>query len=33
MSHGIVTAAFDNSVKGFEMDPTGQWSLFKVSRE
>jgi peptide/nickel transport system substrate-binding protein len=33
MNHGIVTAALDNSVKGFEMDPTGQWSLFKVHRE
>jgi peptide/nickel transport system substrate-binding protein len=33
MNHGIVTAAVDKSVKGFEMDPTGQWSLYNVYRE
>lgn len=33
MSHGLVTAALDKSVKGFEMDPTGQWSLYNVHRE
>jgi peptide/nickel transport system substrate-binding protein len=33
MSHGIVTAAFDKSVKGFNIDPTGQWSLYSVHRE
>lgn len=33
MNHGAVTAAVDKSVKGFEIDPTGQWSLYKVTRE
>lgn len=33
MEHGMATAAVDKSVKGFEMDPTGQWSLYKVYRE
>jgi peptide/nickel transport system substrate-binding protein len=33
MSHGLVAAAIDKSVKGFTVDPTGQWSLYKVHRE
>jgi peptide/nickel transport system substrate-binding protein len=31
--HGISSAAYDKSVKGFQMEPTGQWSLYGVSRE
>jgi peptide/nickel transport system substrate-binding protein len=31
--HGIASAAYDKSVKGFKMEPTGQWSLYSVHRE
>jgi peptide/nickel transport system substrate-binding protein len=33
MNHGVVTTATDQSVKGLEIDATGQWSLYKVYRE
>ncbi|MEC5188103.1 peptide/nickel transport system substrate-binding protein [Geobacillus thermodenitrificans] len=33
MNHGVVTAVVDQSVKGLEIDPTGQWSLYHVHRE
>lgn len=33
MHHGIVTVAYDKSVKGLQVDPTGQWSLYNVHRE
>lgn len=33
MQHGTVTAAYDESVKGLVVDPTGQWLLYNVSRE
>jgi peptide/nickel transport system substrate-binding protein len=33
MNHGIVAGALDQSVKGLELDPTGQWSLYTVHRE
>lgn len=33
MSHGMATGAIDKSVKGFQIDPTGQWSLYNVYRE
>ncbi|WP_088041401.1 glutathione ABC transporter substrate-binding protein [Bacillus sp. EAC] len=33
MNQGVVTSAVDTSVKGIEIDPTGQWSLYNVHRE
>lgn len=33
MHHGVVTAAYDESVEGLTVDPTGQWSLYGVSRK
>ncbi len=32
MNHGIVTAAYDASMEGLIVDPTGKWSLYPVSR-
>ncbi|ASK62156.1 glutathione ABC transporter substrate-binding protein [Virgibacillus phasianinus] len=33
MEHGSVTAAYDKSVNGLVVDPTGKWSLYNVSRK
>ncbi|WP_430790356.1 ABC transporter substrate-binding protein [Virgibacillus flavescens] len=33
MEHGTVTAAYDKSVEGLVVDPTGKWSLYDVSRK
>ncbi|MED1202746.1 glutathione ABC transporter substrate-binding protein [Heyndrickxia acidicola] len=33
MNHAMVSAAVDKSVKGFKLDPTGQWFLNNVTRE
>ncbi|MGM0837291.1 MAG: ABC transporter substrate-binding protein [Bacillota bacterium] len=33
MSHGIVTAALENSYSGLELDPNGKWYVTKVTRE
>nr|WP_279663474.1 ABC transporter substrate-binding protein [Ectobacillus ponti] len=31
--HGVVSAAYDQSVTGIEMDATGQWTLYKAYRK
>lgn len=33
MEHGMVTIAYDESVEGLTVDPTGKWSLYPVTRE
>jgi peptide/nickel transport system substrate-binding protein len=33
MEHGMVTIAHDKSVSGLTIEPTGQWSLYNVSRK
>ncbi len=33
MQHGMVTLAYDKSVEGLVVDPTGMWSLYPVTRE
>ncbi|HLS10296.1 glutathione ABC transporter substrate-binding protein [Lentibacillus sp.] len=33
MNHGVVTLAYDESVEGLVVDPTGMWSLYPVSRK
>lgn len=33
MYHGLVTSATDESIKGLQIDPNGQWSLKDVTRE
>ncbi|MFD1337123.1 glutathione ABC transporter substrate-binding protein [Oceanobacillus iheyensis] len=32
MDHGIVTGAYDASIEGLVLDPTGKWSLYPVQR-
>lgn len=33
MDHGMVSLAYDESVEGLVVDPTGMWSLYPVSRK
>jgi len=33
MQHGMVTLAYDKSVEGLVVDPTGMWSLYPVTRK
>ncbi|WP_025727178.1 glutathione ABC transporter substrate-binding protein [Heyndrickxia ginsengihumi] len=33
MNHGVVSVAYNKSVNGLVIDPTGQWSLYPVSRK
>mgnify|MGYP003814257195 FL=1 len=33
MNHGVVTLAYRDNVKGLNIDPTGEWSLYPVYKE